>query len=154
MVGLRRLRTVSMILALRVLHIAVAAAWFGHKLLVPGDIRRSVQAGRPEDEALLIRLKRAERLGQVTGIGTVLTGAALAWAVGVETVSFWIWVGLGIVVVAIAIGATIARPASKRLHEAVRRGDRVDATVAAGRVNRVLGFEGLLWVGALATMLL
>lgn len=138
-----------MILALRILHIAVAAAWFGHKLLVPGDIRRSVQAG---DETLLARLRRAERLGRLTGLGTLLTGGLLSWAVGVETVSFWIWVGTGLVVVAIIVGATVARPASKRLHEAMTRRDRVQATVAAGQVNRVLGIESVLWLGALATM--
>lgn len=141
-----------MILALRILHIALAAAWFGHKLLVPGDIKRSVHGGKAGEEGLLDRMKRAERLGQLTGIGTLLSGGALLWAVGVDTVGFWIWVGAGLVVVAIVIGVTMGRPASQQLRDAVVRQDRVEATVAAGRVNRVLGIESLLWLGALTTM--
>ena len=147
------LRPPRMILALRILHVAVAAAWFGHKLLIPGDIRRAVQSGDQGGEALLTRLRRAQRLGQWTGIGTLLSGAALIWSVGVVTVGFWIWVGLGLVIVAIGTGAAVGGPASKRLFEAVSNGDRVEATVAGGQVNRVLGVEGLLWVGALATMM-
>jgi hypothetical protein len=142
-----------MILVLDILHIALAAAWFGHKLLIPGDIRSSVHAGQAESEALLKRLRRAERFGILTGIGTLLSGSALLWLLGPETVALWIWVGLALVVVAIGIGGTIARPASRRLREAVGRGDRVEATVAGRQVNRVLAAESRLWVGALVTMI-
>jgi hypothetical protein len=142
-----------MILTLDILHIALAAAWFGHKLLIPGDIRSSVHAGQTESEALLARLRRAERFGILTGVGTLLSGSALLWLLGPEAVALWIWVGLALVVVAIGIGATIARPASRRLREAVGRGDRVEATVAGRQVNRVLAAESLLWVGALVTMI-
>lgn len=142
-----------MILTLRILHVAIAAAWFGHKLLVPADIRESVHAGDGEAEALLDRLRRAERFGVLSGLGTLLSGGALMWVVGIETVSLWIWVGLALVIVAIGIGATVARPASKRLRAAVERGDRVEATVAGRQINRVLGLESMLWLGALVTML-
>jgi hypothetical protein len=141
-----------MIVTLEIVHIAIAAAWFGHKLLIPGDIRRSVHAGQSESEALLRRMKRAERLGIVTGLGTVLSGGALLWLVGVDTVAIGIWVGLGLVLAAIFLGATLGRPASKRLREAVSRGDRVEATIAGGQISRVLGLESLLWLGALTSM--
>lgn len=75
------------------------------------------------------------------------------WAVGIETVSLWIWVGLALVIVAVGIGAVVARPASKRLRDAVSRGDRVEATVAGRQIGRVLEVESLLWLGALVTML-
>lgn len=75
------------------------------------------------------------------------------WVLGVETISLWIWVGLALVLVAVGIGATVARPASKRLRAAVEHGDRVEATVAGRQINRVLGVESLLWLGALVTML-
>lgn len=141
-----------MIPALRILHIAIAAAWFGHKLLIPGDIRRSIHAGQTESEALVQRLKRAERLGQVTGVGTLLSGGVLMWAVGVDTVSVGIWVGLGLVLIAIFLGATMGRQASKELRDAVSKGDRVAAAVAAGQISRVLRIESLLWLGALVSM--
>lgn len=139
-----------MVLALDILHIVLAAAWFGHKLLIPGDIRRSVHSGQAE--GLVERMRRAERFGILTGLGTLLSGGALMWAVGPETVSLWIWMGLGLVIVAIGTGAVVARPASKRLREAVNRADRVEATVAGRQINRVLGVESLLWLGALVTM--
>ena len=142
-----------MILALRILHIAVAAAWFGHKLLIPGDIRQSAGAGPPQAPALLGRLRRAERLGQLTGLGTLLSGGLLAWAVGVETVSIGVWAGLGLVLTAIVVGATMGRSASKQLRAAIEEGDRVAATIAGRQINQVLGVESLFWMGALVGML-
>lgn len=137
---------------LEILHIAFAAAWFGHKLLIPGDIRRAVHAGGAESEALLGRMKRAERLGILTGIGTLISGGGLMWLVGIETVDIGVWVGLGLVVVALVVGVTTGRPASRLLRDAVARGDRVEATIAGGQVSRVLGLESLLWLGALVSM--
>jgi hypothetical protein len=142
-----------MIPVLTIAHVAVAAAWFGHKLLIPGDIRASVHAGQIESEALVARLRRAERFGILTGLGTLLSGAGLIWTLGVETVSPWIWIGLALVILAIGVGAFAARPASKRLVEAVENGDRVAATVEGRQISRVLGAESLLWLGALTTML-
>jgi hypothetical protein len=140
--------------ALTILHIAIAAAWFGHKLLVPGDIRASAGVKTEQAGPFLRRLRRAERLGQITGIGTLLSGAALWWVVGFETVDAGVWVGAGLVVGAILVGAAIGRPASKQLRFAVERGDRVAATIAGGRLSRVLGVESLLWLGALTAMVL
>ncbi|MGH3649834.1 MAG: hypothetical protein ACRDU9_03925 [Acidimicrobiia bacterium] len=149
----RRLASrLTMILALRILHIAIAAAWFGHKLLIPGDIRQSAGAAPPQASALLGRLRRAARLGQLTGLGTLLSGGLLAWAVGVETVSVGVWVGLGLVLTAIVIGATMGRPASNQLRAAIEEGDRVAATIAGRQINQVLGVESLLWMGALVGM--
>jgi hypothetical protein len=143
-----------MVAALKVLHIVVAAAWFGHKLLVPGDIRATVTATIDEPDLFLRRLKRAERLGIVTGLGTLVSGAALWWAIGFDTVAVGVWVGAALVLIAIAVGAIVARPASKRLHAAVRSSDRVEAALAGRQVSSVLGVESILWVGALTAMVL
>jgi hypothetical protein len=143
-----------MIAALTILHIATAAAWFGHKLLIPGDIRASAGTRAEVAAPFLTRLKRAERFGILTGMGTLLTGAALWWAVGFDSVDAGVWVGAGLVLGAILIGATMGRPASKGLRMAVEDGDRIAAAVAGGRVNRVLGIESLLWIGALTAMVL
>lgn len=140
--------------ALTILHIGIAAAWFGHKLLIPGDIRASAGARTESAAPFLVRLQRAERLGVATGLGTLLSGAALWWVVGFDTVDAGVWLGAGLVLGAILIGATMGGPATKRLRAAIEDGDRVEATVAGGRVNRVLGIESLLWVGALTAMVL
>ncbi len=134
---------------LRVLHIGVAAAWFGHKLLVPGDLRASLDSTQSGDQ-LIGRLERAERLGQITGVGTLLTGALLWWNVG--SVDTGVMVGAGLVVVAILIGATMARPASIRLKRAILDADMPAARSAGQRIVAVLTVESVLWVGALIAM--
>jgi len=143
-----------MVVALKILHIALAAAWFGHKLLVPGDIRTSAKIAPEGGAAFVGRLRRAQRLGIITGLGTLAAGVALAYAVDVSTVGYGVWIGATLVVVAIVVGALFARPASNRLQEAVVAGDRVAATVAGNQLNNMLGVEGLLWVGALTGMVI
>jgi hypothetical protein len=143
-----------MIPVLTILHIAIAAAWFGHKLLIPGDVRASAGARAEQGGPFLLRLRRAERLGVATGLGTLLSGAALWWAVGFDTVGVGVWVGAGLVLGAVLTGATMARPASNRLRAAIEDGDRVAAVEAGGRINQVLRIESLLWIGALTAMVL
>lgn len=142
-----------MIVVLRVLHVAIAAAWFGHKLLVPSDLRGSL-GSQPEAESLLVRIRRAETLGIATGMGTLLTGGGLVLAIGWQTVRASVYVGLALVVVAIGTGAVVARPASARLSEAVADGGLPSAGEAAGRLTTVLVTESVLWAGALVTMLI
>lgn len=137
----------------RVLHIGTAAAWFGHKLLIPPDIGRSLRSVG-EARSLVVRLRRAEPLGIGTGMGTLATGAILVLLVGADAVGAWIWVGLGLVVAAIVLGASLARPASTRLQAAVRRSDLNEARTQGQRLSRLLVAEALLWAAALVTMLL
>ena len=141
-----------MLFALRVLHVAVAAAWFGHKLLVIPDLRTSLdRQHRAED--LVGRLARAERLGIGSGLGTLVTGLVLLAATGFGAVSAGVYVGLGLVVGAIVLGATVARPASLGLSSAIGRHDLVAARGFAARLQGVLGAESLLWGLSLAAML-
>jgi hypothetical protein len=100
----------------------------------------------------VFRLKRAERLGMLTGLGTLVSSGALLWAVGADTVRLGVGVGIGLVLIAIVIGATVARPASFRLCEAVDSGDRAGAAAAGRQLIRVLGTASLLWIGALIGM--
>ena len=140
-------------LVLRFLHIGVAAAWFGHKLLVPSDLKASVSGTVQQARDLLPRMGRAERVGQISGVGTLLTGAVLTVAVGFETVGMGVHVGMGLVVTAIAIGALFARPASNRLKAAVEAGDLDAAKPEARRLSQILGIESLLWAATLVAML-
>jgi hypothetical protein len=137
-----------------VLHVAVAAAWFGHKLLIPADLRSSVAAGPETARRLVPRLERSERFGIATGLGTLATGLGLVFLRGPAFVRTPIWVGLGLVLAATAMGAIVARPASNRLRRAIGAGDTTAAMTEAGTLSTVLGAESLLWVGALVTMFL
>ncbi|NNF65504.1 MAG: hypothetical protein HKN07_14775 [Acidimicrobiia bacterium] len=143
-----------MLTLVRVLHVGLAAAWFGHKLLIPADLRRSLGAGVEPAQALIVRLGLAEKLGVITGLGTLLTGVVMVLMIGATVVRSGIYVGLGLVLGAIAIGATVARPASARLRAAVTVGN-LEAAVSEGRtLSQVLAAESLLWAGALVSMLL
>ena len=73
--------------------------------------------------------------------------------IGPAVVSSGIYVGLGLVLAAIAVGATVARPASVRLREAVTAGDLEAAGLEALRVSEVLVAESVLWSAALVSML-
>ena len=142
-----------LILALRVLHVAVAAAWFGHKLLIPSDLRRSL-GDQNQTTALLARLETAERLGIATGLGTLVTGVLLLIIIGPGVVAWTVYLGLGLVLTAIVIGATVARPASIELRRSVENGSLDAARPAARRLSAVLTTESLLWSAALVTMLI
>ncbi|MGB7861454.1 MAG: hypothetical protein WBM90_13235 [Acidimicrobiia bacterium] len=135
-----------------ILHIGLAAAWFGHKLLIPSDLRRSL-VDLDGARRLIPRIDRAERLGQTTGVGTLLTGLVLLFLVGVGTVSIAIYFGLAFVLGAIVIGAMVARPASQLLKASVAAGDLDRARDAARSISGVLAIESLLWTAALVAML-
>jgi hypothetical protein len=137
-------------LTIRILHIGLASAWFGHKLLIPADMDRSIAAG--EGRSLMVRLASAERLGQITGLGTLATGSVLVWLIGPGSVRAPIWVGVGAVIVAFVVGATIARPASNHLRASVSAGD-ISAGTHAATLGRLLVVESVLWVVALVSML-
>jgi hypothetical protein len=141
-----------MITLTRILHIAVAAAWFGHKLLIPGDLRSSLDDAESA-RRLMPRLARAEILGIATGLGTLVTGGLLVLLIGPGSVSDGVWVGLGLVLTAIASGAIVARPASNRLRSAVASIDLTSARRDARRLSQLLLVESLLWSAALVAML-
>lgn len=141
-----------MLTLVRVLHVGLAAAWFGHKLLIPADLRRSLGGVEPA-RALMARLGLAEQLGVITGLGTLLTGVVMVFMIGPAVVRSGIYVGLGLVLGAIAIGATVARPASVRLRAAVTAGNLEAAIPEARTLSQVLAAESLLWAAALVSML-
>lgn len=141
-----------MITLVKILHIAVAAAWFGHKLLIPADLRTSL-GDEGTARHLVARLTRAETLGIATGLGTLATGGLLAVLIGPGSVRDGVWVGLGLVLAAIALGGMVARPASSGLRSAVGSGDLALARRSAGRLSQVLIAESLLWSGSLIAMI-
>lgn len=141
-----------MLTAIRILHIGVAAAWFGHKLLIPADLTHSL-GNVDSARSLVTRLNRAEILGIATGLGTLVTGALLVVMIGPGVVGVGVWVGLGLVVTAIGIGALVARPASNHLREAVETSDLDGARLDGRRLSGVLTVESLLWSVSLIAML-
>lgn len=142
-----------MLVATKILHIAFAAAWFGHKLLIPGDVRRSIH-DMADVEGLVRRMKKAERLGIGSGLGTLLTGFGLILlTVGFADTPVRIYVGLGAVIAAFVVGAAVGRPAWIKIKASIEAGDAPQATAEIKPFARALAIENLLWIVALASML-
>ena len=137
---------------LLVVHIASAAAWFGHKLPIPRDIRVSVVAGGEAATTMVQRLTATAGLGIGSAVLTVLSGLGLLWNAGWSS-STLLGVGILAAIGAIVLGAVAARPAWTGLAAAVSSGERELAGAYGRRFSRYLHFENVLWLVALAAMI-
>jgi hypothetical protein len=137
---------------LLVVHIASAAAWFGHKLPIPRDIRMSLGAGGAAAATMVQRLTGTSRLGIGAALMTVLSGIGLLWDAG-WTSSALLGVGILAAIGAIVLGAVAARPAWNGLNAAVSSGELDLAAAYGRRFSRMLHLENLLWMAALAAMI-
>jgi hypothetical protein len=144
----------SALVVIRILHIGLAAAWFGHKLLIPMDLRETLRTIDGRDQSLLVRLQGAQRLGLITGTGTLATGVTLIVLIGPVAVSPWVFAGLTLVIAMFAVGALLARPSWNRLKASVETGDRRSARIAADALTRALNIESVVWVAVLVTMVI
>ena len=143
-----------MIEVVTIFHIAVAAAWFGHKLLIPRDVRTSVR--EPESgRYLLDRMRRARTFGIVTGLLTLATGIWLVMlTTGFADAPITIHIAMGVVIAMFLVGFLVARPAWKRVAGAIDAGDTPGAVGSANSLNSALNLESLLWILALSMMII
>lgn len=140
-------------LVLRVVHVLVAAAWFGHKLLVPYDLREATTTPAAADAAFVRRLGRAQALGIASGVATLATGLGLYVWIGPAVVSSTIHIGLAVAIGMFAVGAIVARPGWDRLRAGMESGDSVAVAAGSTRLSRALVLESGLWIVVLVTML-
>lgn len=136
---------------LLVIHITAAAAWFGHKLTIPRDIRVALRSGQEAATSMVERLTVTARLGIGSALLTVLSGVGLLAVAGWSATAL-LGVGIMAAVGAIALGATLARPAWSGLQAAVDDGDLDLAGAFGRRFSRLLHLENTLWLAALAAM--
>lgn len=143
-----------MILAAKIIHVAFAAAWFGHKLLIPRNLRQSIHE-REDGAGVIRRMSRSERFGILSGVGTVLSGLALIWlTTGFAETPLPIWLGFAAALAMFVVGATVARPTWKVIRSGLENGDYPRAASRLRTFVGALHLEGLLWVLALTAMLL
>jgi hypothetical protein len=137
-----------------IVHIAVAAAWFGHKLLIPRDVRASVR--EPESGTYLVeRIRRARTFGIVTGVLTLGTGIWLViLTTGFAAAPITIHIAMGAVIAMFFVGLFAAGPAWKRIERAIAAGDTPAAAGGANSLNNALNLESLLWILALVMMII
>jgi uncharacterized membrane protein len=111
-----------MLVVVKVLHVAFAAAWFGHKLLIPRDLDISLSE-QSQADGLVRRMHIAERLGIGSGLGTVLTGVGLVFmTTGWSEVSVQIRIGLAAALSMFLVGGLVARRAWMRVKASVEQG--------------------------------
>lgn len=142
-----------MLIALKVLHVTLAAAWFGHKLLIPRDLRRATD---PDGDrtGLVARMLVAQRLGIGAGLGTLLTGIGLVFSTtGFRDAQVTIYIGLSAVLVMFIVGGMFASPAWKRIEQSLAGEEATQISADVLTFNRALGIEAMLWVVALSAML-
>lgn len=141
-----------MIETLTIIHIAAAAAWFGHKLLIAGDVHASIRDVEGASR-FVARIGRARRLGVISGIITIATGLWLVYEVfGFADTPIRIWVGLGSALAIFLVAISFARPAWKRIRSGMEEGDPASAASGVVRFRQALMLENLLWILALASM--
>ncbi len=135
---------------LLVVHIAAAAAWFGHKLMIPRDIRGSLaEHGRASE--MIERVGAAAPLGIASALITVVSGVGLL-VLNSWTASALLGLGTMAALGAIAVGASSARRAWTSLVRAVNERDLALAGAFGRRFSRAIALENLLWLAALAAM--
>jgi len=137
-----------------ILHVVFASAWFGHKLLIPRDVRvsvRTVESG----QLLVDRMQRAQRLGIASGLGTLATGVWLTYlTTGFFDASVPTYVAFGVVLLMFVVGATAGRTSWNRIRDAIASNDVPGAAGGVSAFNRALNLESLLWILALTMMFL
>ena len=145
-----------MLTIVRYLHVVSMAAWLGAALWLAGDARRSLAAGPDASRAFLNRALAALRVDRAAGLATLLTGATLIYLTR-------IWPAMPLpLMVGMTLGACRAGLTEGLLFPAVRRlGARLEAGEApaallpvAGRLAMLSGIGHLIWLGALAGMIL
>jgi hypothetical protein len=135
---------------LLVVHIAAAAAWFGHKLMTPHDIRGSL-SDHGQASAMIERVGAAAPLGIASALITVASGVGLL-VLNSWTATALLGVGIMAALGAIAVGASSARRAWRSLVGAVGKDDLALAAAFGRRFSRAMALENLLWLAALAAM--
>jgi len=138
---------------LKVVHFAAAATWFGHKMLIPGDCRRSVEARGDVAKALITRIERAEKVGIGSGVLTLLSGVALIFLLGGFGAMPWrIHLGLALVLVSFAVGGLGAAPGWARAKKGIEAEDWDEARAGVRRLSVAMNVEQLIWFVVLIVM--
>ncbi len=69
-------------LLLRLFHVLSMAVWVGTTLFLSGDIKRTLQAGPDHLPLLKDRVDRSLRIGNLSGVATLVSGVALVRSAG------------------------------------------------------------------------
>ena len=138
--------SVSLYVALKILHILAMAVWFAAPLTITSDIRKTLALGKPHTQELAARVDRSVVLAMAFGVLTTVTGVLLIFQVGgFKAVSPRIHTSLLLALIALAVEMMALRPAIARLSE---------EGATAGKIAVFAGIGHLLKVVMLVLMLI
>ncbi len=134
------------------LHVLAISAWIGATLWIAGDVRRTVERGKPFVDALPARVGPAFSLDAVAGIATFVTGALLIWEEQVGRPRFGIIAGIVLTFVRGGLLGALKKSWREILGR-IQAGQAVPANEpAAKRMSMLSGIAHLTWLLALAGM--
>lgn len=142
-------------LILKTIHILSAAAWFGTELSLSGDVRRTIERGRPHTDLLPERVNRSGKIALIAGVLTLGTGLGLIFNMGgFANVRPNIHAGFGLTLLLFAVGVGLTLPTWRRIEAILTAegGDLAEARRLAGRFAMFHGIEHLLWLVVLVLM--
>lgn len=100
-------------------------------------------------------MARAERVGIISGLGTLASGVWLVTlTTGFAETPLRIWLGLAAVLAMFLVGGLVGSPAWRDVRAGLADNDLPRAVSRVGALIGTLRLEGLLWILALTTMLL
>jgi len=138
---------------LRLLHVLSMAAWLGALLWLTGDVRRSIALGGPHLAPAAERGETQVRLYGYAGFATALTGIGLLWRrAWLARPALWMGALFGFGMLALAVFGLL--PAWRRTAARLAAGDAAGASATVPRLAAIAGAGHLLWVIALALMVL
>ena len=146
-----------MLLALvKVLHVLSAATWFGFGLRTAGDVRRTLDRGKPHTDLLVARMAAVPMTTPAAATLTVLTGLGLIFlSGGFAGVPVRIHIGFGLTLVLAILALGVANPTWRAIAKLLGSGaDPAQARPLARRFAMLTGVGHLLWVAVLALMIL
>jgi hypothetical protein len=142
---------------LRFFHIMSAAVWFGAVLLTPGDVRQTLERGRPHVDGLKDRLQKSVGISLRAGVLTVITGFAIVMTSGgFGNVPFRIHLAMGLAVLMLGLGFMMINPLSEAICDVIdQKGeDLEEAKSLATTFGALSGVNHLLWFITLGLMVI
>jgi uncharacterized membrane protein len=122
----------TLLLTLKILHIAAASVWMGGSLAAPGDIRHTLLQGPPHSTTLMTRLRRISRIMNQSALLTFASGAAMMAVVGFAATPHRIWLSVLLTLAAVAAGRWLIRPVLREIAQAI------SAPVAPAPLQRIM----------------
>ena len=144
----------TFIYILKFFHIMAAAVWFGAVLLTPGDVRQTLEMGRPHVDGLKDRLQKSVSISLRAGVLTVITGFGIIFASGgMGAVHFRIHIGMTLAIVMLGVGFLMLTPVVNAICETIDKGGELDdAKALAPKLGMFSGINHLLWFVTLGLM--